>query len=215
MSRINWILAVIITAAVWVFAVVVYPRLPEQVPTHWNIRGEVDGWGHKSWATFLMPASMTLMLGLFRVLPWLSPRHFQLDTFQKTYDFIVLLVMGLFAYLGVLLILPGLEVAVPIDRALLGGMFLFFMLLGNVLGKVQRNFFVGVRTPWTLASDRVWADTHRVAAWVFAGMGVLGLAAVGLGLNPIVSLVAIALAVLGVVIYSLVRYKQLERRGML
>jgi uncharacterized membrane protein len=215
MSRFNWGLAIAITAAVWIFALVVYPRLPEEVPTHWNIRGEIDAWGHKSWAAFLTPGAMTLMLALFRVLPWLSPKHFELDTFRKTYDFIVLLVMALFAYLGVLLILPGLGVDVRIDRSLLGGVCLFFMLLGNVLGKVQRNFFVGVRTPWTLASDRVWADTHRVAAWVFVGMGLVGLVAAIAGTHPLISITAIILGALGVVLFSLVRYKQLERRGML
>jgi uncharacterized membrane protein len=89
------------------------------------------------------------------------------------------------------------------------------MLLGNVLGKVQRNFFVGVRTPWTLASDRVWADTHRVAAWVFVGMGLVGLVAAIAGTHPLISITAIILGALGVVLFSLVRYKQLERRGML
>ena len=68
-----------------------------------------------------------------------------------------------------------------IGRALIGGMFLFFALLGNVMGKVRKNFYIGIRVPWTLASDRVWNDTHRLAAWLMVGGGILGFLLVILG----------------------------------
>ena len=58
-----------------------------------------------------------------------------------------------------------------IGRAMIGGMFLFFALLGNVMGKVRKNFYIGIRVPWTLASDRVWNDTHRLAAWMMVAGG--------------------------------------------
>jgi len=100
-------------------------------------------------------------------------------------------------------------------KALIVGMMLFFMLLGNVLGKVQRNFFVGVRTPWTLASERVWTETHRLAAWLFAGTGLLGMISVLAGLSIFVPLGLILACVVAIIGFSLVRYKQLERRGEL
>ena len=66
------------------------------------------------------------------------------------------------------------EATVDLGRAFIAGMFLFFALLGNVIGKVRKNFYIGVRVPWTLASDRVWNDTHRLAAWVMVAAGVIG-----------------------------------------
>ncbi len=92
---------------------------------------------------------------------------------------------------------------------------LFFILLGNVLGKVQRNFFVGVRTPWTLASDRVWTETHRLAADLFVLTGILGLLLISIGLPFYVPLIVMGVAVVVIIGFSLVRYKQLERRGEL
>jgi uncharacterized membrane protein len=94
-------------------------------------------------------------------------------------------------------------------------MFLFFALLGNVLGKVQRNFYVGVRTPWTLASETVWVQTHRLAAWLFTGAGVLGLVIVLVGVPFYFAFGLILVAALVPVVYSLVLYKRLEKKGLL
>jgi uncharacterized membrane protein len=194
--------------------VALYPSLPERIPIHWNSAGEIDGWGSKPWA-FLTPAILVGLLGLFRLLPWLSPRHFEIDTFRATYAFIVLLITVLLAYIHCLTLLPPLGVHIRVERAMMGGMMLFFILLGNVLGKVQRNFFVGVRTPWTLASDRVWTETHRLAAYLFVATGVLGLLSILVGLPFYFPLILIGVAAVSIIGFSLVRYKQLERRGEL
>jgi uncharacterized membrane protein len=100
-------------------------------------------------------------------------------------------------------------------RVVLGGVSLFFVLLGNVMGKVRRNFYIGIRTPWTLASERVWVDTHRLAGRTMVASGVVGflLAIVGGWLVP-----AFAFLIAGVlfpVLYSLVHYKRLERAGQI
>jgi uncharacterized membrane protein len=214
MSRIHWIAATVLTVLTIGFTAAVYPGLPEKIPIHWNAAGEIDGWGSKPWA-FLTPAILVGMLGLLRLLPWLSPKHFEIDTFRSTYAFIVLLVTVLFAYIHLLTLLPPLGYTIRIEKAMMGGMMLFFILLGNVLGKVQRNFFVGVRTPWTLASDRVWTETHRLAAYLFVGTGIVGLLSILIGLPFYVPLIVMGVAVVAIIGFSLVRYKQLERRGEL
>lgn len=88
-------------------------------------------------------------------------------------------------------------------------------LTGNVLGKVRRNFFIGIRTPWTIASEPVWNATHRFAAKTFFAGGLAGLVFTILGAPIWLSLAAILVAVLAPVFYSLVVYKQLQRRGEL
>jgi len=100
-------------------------------------------------------------------------------------------------------------------RAMAAGVFGFLIFFGNVLGKVRRNFWIGVRTPWTLANERVWNATHRVAGWVFALTGLLGLIAVLAGLDLQIGVWLMVTAAAVVVVYSLIFYKRLERRGEL
>jgi uncharacterized membrane protein len=103
-----------------------------------------------------------------------------------------------------------------VGRWTIAGAYLLFALLGNVLGKVQRNFWVGVRTPWTLASETVWTQTHRMAAWLFVAAGLLGFVATLAGHSGLWLFVGLIAAIaLGPVVYSLVLYKRLERQGRL
>jgi uncharacterized membrane protein len=213
MNRVYWGIAIALTIIALAATAVIYPSLPAQVPIHWNVHGQVDSVGPKSWAAFMMPIGMVIMLGVFAVLPWLSPKHFEIDAFRATYDFIVVLIIGLFGYIHALTLLGSMSRALDFPRAMMGGMFLFFMLLGNVLGKVRRNFYVGVRVPWTLASDRVWNDTHRLAAWLFMGSGLIGFLMVLLRVPVLWSLAPLSVAAIVPIVYSFVLSKQLERRG--
>lgn len=221
MSRPYWIIAGLLTLASWVLAAWLYTGLPQHVPIHWNIEGKVDGWGDKSWATFLMPATMIGMLVLFAFLPALSPRQFEVTSFRSTYLYIMVLITGLFAYMnGVILMATWQEVRegpkfMDIGRPLIAGIFLFFAFLGNVMGKVRKNFYIGIRVPWTLASDRVWNDTHRLAAWVMVTVGVIGFLLIIAGVSPIVAIVLLIGSMLIPAVYSFVHYKALERRGAL
>jgi uncharacterized membrane protein len=217
MTRFYFALGVGLTVAAWVAALAAYSYLPEKVPIHWNIRGEVDGYGEKQWAVFLTPAVMVALLGLFRVLPWLSPKPFTLDTFRGTYEFAVALTMGLMAYIHALTLWAAWSGPVDLGRALIAGLSLFFALIGNVLGKVRRNFFMGVRTPWTLASERVWIDTHRLAARLFVAAGLSGFVLSLIFGGPaafIATLGLILVAAFVPVVYSLIHYKHLERQGL-
>ena len=221
MSRSYWIIAGLLTLSAWALAAWLYTSLPQRVPIHWNIEGKVDGWGDKSWATFLMPGMMIAFLILFAFLPALSPKHFEVDSFRSTYLYIMVLTTGLFAYMnGVILLATWQEVRegprfIDIGRALIGGIFLFFAFLGNVMGKVRKNFYIGIRVPWTLASDRVWNDTHRLAAWVMVAAGVIGFLLVIAGASPIVAIGLLIGSMLIPVVYSFIHYKSLERRGAL
>jgi uncharacterized membrane protein len=156
------------------------------------------------------------LLGLFRMLPALSPRNFEVDSFRTTYLFIMVLIIGQMAYIqAVLLYALANGGRVDMNRALFGGLFLFFALLGNVLGRVRRNFYIGVRVPWTLASERVWNDTHRVAAWLFVACGLAGFLIVVAGLPLLAAFSVLGVAVVVPIVYAFVHYKQLERRGAL
>ena len=212
MKRHYFAASVILTVAVFAASLALYSQLPDRIPTHWNIQGKVDDFSGRA-SIFLMPGILLLMLGLFRVLPWLSPKQFSVDSFRNTYNFLMFLMIVLFAYIHFLMLWAALSGSLDINRGLLGGLFLFFALLGNVLGRVRRNFWIGVRTPWTLASERVWNDTHRIAGKLFVLAGILGFVLTMAGASPLFAVVIIAAAALTAVTYSLFDYKRLERSG--
>jgi len=212
-------IAAVLTVLAWVGTAVVYPWLPETIASHWNIEGQPDQFSPKWFGAFILPASMILMLGLALVLPRISPRHFEVDTFKSTYWMVMLLVLALLAYMHVVTLWAGANGRIDVGRAVFGGIFGFLAIMGNYLSKVRRNFWMGVRTPWTLASDRVWNDTHRLAAktFVIAGAGgvIVTLLPLPLGVWMGLGVGLLLLGALIPVVYSLVHYKQLEARGEL
>lgn len=205
-----------IVAVLAVFAVtlVIYPQLPQNIPTRFADDGQIT-YGPKT-TVFVLPALMAgILFGFGLILPWLSPKRFEVQTFWSTYYFIMLMALALTAYLHAVMLRAAWPGVVDMPRAMAAATFVFLMLLGNVLGKVRRNFWIGVRTPWTLANERVWNATHRLAGWVFVLTGLLGLVAALAGLDLRVGLTLLVAAGVVVIVYSLIYYKRLERRGEL
>jgi uncharacterized membrane protein len=208
------LIAAAMIVATLVVTALLYPHLPDQIPEHWNFKGEIDHYGSRQ-SVFMLPGVMAGVLLLFAVLPWLSPKRFEVDTFRSTSLYIMVLAVALFAYLHALLLWAAFSRPLNMPRSLMGALFFFLILVGNVLGKVKRNFYIGVRTPWTLASEKVWYATHRFAAKAFVAAGFLGLLSVIIGTPPAVGISILIAAALASVIYSLVYYKRLERLGEL
>jgi uncharacterized membrane protein len=214
MKRNYLLIAALVIAATLIVTVVLYPDLPNRIPAHWNFRGEIDRYGDK-WEIFLMPSVMVVIVLLFAALPWLSPRRFEVGAFRSTYLYIMLLLIVFFAYLHALTLWVAFSRPLDMNRALLIAAFLTLTLLGNVLGRVRRNFFIGVRTPWTLASEKVWDATHRFAARAFVLAGLLGLLSMIVSSSALAGMIILGAALLASVFYSLVYYKRLERRNEL
>jgi uncharacterized membrane protein len=203
-------------AAVAALAWCLYPAIPDRMPTHWNAVGDVDGYMRKPIAVLSVIA---LPLGgyathvIFKLLPRISPAGFEMDRFKDVTDIITLALTLMLAGVAavVLLSASGSNVSViTVITLLVGGL---FIIVGNYLGKVRRNFFIGIRTPWTLASDEVWARTHRVGGWLFVMAGVVIMSSAGSHptLLPIVLLVPICSAAVLSVAYSYFVYRKLHR----
>jgi len=207
--------AATVILAMLIATAVAYPQLPDTVPIHWNAHGQANGWGPR-WSLFLWgPGIMAAIVLLFAALPWLSPGKFEVDSFRSTYLYIMIVLVSMLAYIHVLALAAGLGVAIDVGRAAIGGVCLFIALLGNVLGKVRRNFYIGIRTPWTIADERVWNKTHRLAAKSCFACGLIGLMAVILRAPFWLPLAMVIAGPMIPAICSLVFYKQLERRGEL
>ena len=158
-----WLLALLPLLLVAVF----YTRLPDQVPMHWGIDGEVNRWGSKS-ELWLMGALGPLFALLFQFLPRLDPRKRSYEKFQKYYEATALVLTAFIAVImGVTLaeiLRPGTLSLGRVISALVGLLFLF---VGNLMGKVKPNFFMGIRNPWTLSDPDVWNRAHRLGGGLF------------------------------------------------
>jgi uncharacterized membrane protein len=209
LSRAN-LLSLALVAGAFAAAALLYRRLPDPVPVHWDAHGHVNGYMPKPWGALVMPLVTLGVSLLLLVLPRLSPRGFRVDRFQATFDLIQTSIVGFLFFATLLVLLAGAGFGVSVARAVPLGVGVLLVVLGNVLGKVTKNFFVGIRTPWTLASDEVWLRTHRFGGRVFVLAG-LAIAVAGLaegGATPI--LVAALAAVLLPTVYSYFIYRRLE-----
>jgi uncharacterized membrane protein len=213
MKRTYFLIGLLLVVAVLLATLISYPYLPDRVPTHWDAQGHVNGYSAR-WTLFVtVPGIMLAILGMFRLLPWLSPKHFEVDTFVSTYLYIMLVLLAFSVYLHGLILWVSVGGHWNMGQTIGGGVCLLFALLGNVMGKVRRNFWIGVRTPWTIANERVWNATHRFAAKTFVLGGLAGLVLTLAGAGAWPMFVALMAGALTPVVHSLVYYKHLERRG--
>jgi uncharacterized membrane protein len=154
-------------------ALIVWPSAPARIPVHWNASGDIDRYGGKVEGLLLLP---TLALGIYllmRYLPRIDPGRANYARFGGAYTAIragvVLLMAGIYG----MVIAWVLKVPVDVSRAVPVAVGALFVLFGSVLGQVKPNWFVGIRTPWTLSSTESWARTHRLGGWIFIALGVL------------------------------------------
>lgn len=208
-SRAN-LLSLALVIGAFVMAAALYNRLPESMPTHWNARGVVDGHTPKPWGPFLLPLVMAGVFLLLVSVPRISPKGFRLDSFQGVFEGIQTAILAFMFLVTVLGMLAGIGVPVPMERVLLSATGLLFAVLGNFMGKFTKNFFCGIRTPWTLASDEVWFRTHRLGGRLFVLAGGVLFVSGLLGGGPIPALVALGVAVGVPVLYSYILYRRIE-----
>ncbi len=207
-------LCILMTLGLCAYVIPAYLNAPATIPIHWNAAGKIDGYGSKS--TMLVWPTMPLFALLLLVgLPWLSPKNFRIDTFRETFNYIMVVVACLFGYMGIVIAYATINPHWELTKPLFSGLMLFIGLLGNFMGKVQRNFYVGIRTPWTLASDKVWVATHRLGARLMTFGGFACAISLWVGVPVIAGFTIFMVLILYPVLYSLILYKKLEKAGAL
>lgn len=187
----RWI-APLLIAAMWAFALAAYTRLPARIPTHWNLHGEVDGWSGRG-AAFLFPAIALGIALLMEVLPRIDPRRGNWEKFADETAVIVNVLVLFMAWMEAVTLGAAVGWDVDVGRAVLVGVGGLFAVMGNYLPRIRSNWFLGIRTPWTLASDRVWRETHRLAGRTFVAGGV-AMAIAGFAASPAATELALAAA---------------------
>ena len=191
-------------------AAFLYPDLPEMIPTHWNAAGEIDDYSPRGWGIVVLLGAPVFVWIIMKLIPAISPKGYRTDTFQQIVNLFQVVLVAFMSGICVLVLLEARGINARINESTYLGIGLLFFILGNYMTKMRKNFFLGIRTPWTLASDEVWARTHRVGGRIFMLGGLL----LGLGAflplrNEILVIVVVGIALVPVV-YSYFVYRAVE-----
>lgn len=206
----KWIPLLIVAAAV-IASATVYPRLPEMIPTHWGgMDAQPDDWSSRAFGASLIPAILLGMWALLRILPAIDPRGSNYAKFGDAFEGIVVSIMLFMLGMHIIMLRAALGHSVAMQRVVPIGVGALFVAIGNLLPRARPNWFVGIRTPWTLSSDRVWEKTHRFGGHLFVATGiVIVLAALAIPQwAHIVLVTAVLLCTAAVLTYSYVEWKR-------
>jgi len=176
--------AFVITAAALAFALWALPQLPERVPTHWGMNGQPDDWSSPGFAAFLFPGMMVFMSLLFAVLPNIDPLKKNYEFHGSVYFLLVNVVVAFMGVVHVIVLGAALGWPISINRAIPVLVGVLFVFIGNLLPRIRPNWFMGIRTPWTLSSESVWRKTHRVGGYAFTLAGLVFVVISLLGSGP-------------------------------
>jgi uncharacterized membrane protein len=197
----------------FIYSIIVWNKLPDRVPTHFDIKGEPNDYSGKAFALLLLPVTNIVIYFILFFIPRIDPRKKNYEAFGSSYQNIRILIhlffVGMFIF-----ITQTTSGGHPLKlNAFLSGMLLFFALLGNYMRTVRSNFFVGIRTPWTLSNDMVWRKTHELGGkiWFYSGI-ILAIVVFFLPqmAAAIVMFCGVFLMVIIPVIYSYLEYRKIN-----
>jgi uncharacterized membrane protein len=175
-TRTTTIIVLVLIVAATVAGLLLWNRLPDQMASHWNINDQVDGYMTKTWGVFMMPLVTLGMFVLFLVVPSIDPLKANIAKFREAFNLFIVLIVAFMLYIHALTLSWSLgNTDFKMSTSMLPAMGLLFIFVGFMLRKAKRNFFIGIRTPWTLSSDTVWDKTHRLGAVLFMASGVLAI----------------------------------------
>lgn len=196
----------------FVLAIEFYPSMPEKMATHWNEAGSSDGYMSKFYALFLMPSLSFLIYILFLLFPKIDPMKTNIEKFRKYYDGFIVIMLSFLLYIYILSLIWNLGFRFNMTLAVFPSLGFLFYYVGILSENAKRNWFMGVRTPWTLSSDNVWEKTNKLAGKLFkigAIFAFLGIFLPDYALLLI--LVPIVFMSIYVTIYSYLEYQKEKR----
>ncbi|MEM2123155.1 MAG: SdpI family protein, partial [Candidatus Bathyarchaeia archaeon] len=192
--RKTWIIALAIILFSFFASAYFYPQMPERMASHWNHRGEVDGYTSRLWGSLTLPFTLAGLSLLFTAIPKIDPLKANIEKFRRHYDRFVILVLLFTLSVHLQIILWNIGVKLSPNLTFPIGLSILFYYAGILCEKAKRNWFIGIRTPWTLSSDKVWDKTHRIGGKLFKISGVIAL--LGIPLQRYIIFLVLAPAIL-------------------
>jgi uncharacterized membrane protein len=209
-TRIANIISILSIVALAAYIALMYSGLPDPMPTHWNAAGQADDYMSRPAGSAALAAVPLFIFIIFKLIPVISPRGFRTESFTEVLNILMTVSVVFGSVVGVGAIQAALGSDFNISTFVMVAVGLLLMVLGNFLGKVRKNFFIGIRTPWTLASDEVWAKTHRLGGWCFVIAGIaMAITAVAVPDVTWTIYIVVTMALIPVV-YSYFAYRRIE-----
>jgi uncharacterized membrane protein len=203
------VLAAILVVASFALSLYFYPSMPGLMASHWNINGEVDGYMPKFWGLFMFPMISLFLFLLFKFIPIIDPYKANIKKFIEHFDRFVLFFLIFFLYIQALVIAWNSGLRFSVGQAVIPAISILFFYIGVILGKTKRNWFIGIRTPWTLSSDEVWERVHKRGSLLFKVCALFTLLGAFFGkYGFLFLLVPLGLTVIYLYVYSYIEYKR-------
>ena len=171
-TKLTSIIVLTLIAIALIAGLSLWNQLPDQMASHWNANDQVDGYISRFWGVFLMPLITLGMFVLFLVVPGIDPLKANIAQFREAFNLFIALMVAFMLYIHGLTLAWSLGYQdFKMSAAMLPFMGVLFIAIGYLLRQAKRNFFIGIRTPWTLSSDTVWDKTHRLGSILFMVSG--------------------------------------------
>lgn len=210
-NKISVILPVVLIIISFFIAIYFYPVFPDQVATHWGIDNQVNGYSSKAFGLFFMPVLSVLLFFLFISLPKIDPYKKNFDQFKNYFQNFINIIFAFLFYVYLLTIIWNLDFHFNMIQVLSPGLAVLFYYAGVLTSHAKRNWFVGIRTPWTMSSELVWDKTHQIGGKLFKLTGLISLLSL---LFPNLAIFFILIPVLLVTVfifaYSYLEYKKIN-----
>jgi len=190
----------------------IYSSLPEKIPMHWNIKGEINSYGGKSfvWFTALLPLVIYLLM---IYVPEIDPKRESYKKHKKAYEILMNILVPFFIVVHWITIFSALGHQISVGRIIPIGVGILFIVIGNYMGQIRPNYTFGIKIPWTLANETVWKKTHRVGSFAFILSGLIFIIA-GIINKPfsfILAISSIFVTLIYTSVYSYLEYKKIHR----
>ncbi len=196
----------------FIIGIYLYPQMPASMASHWNAQGIVDGYMSKFWGLFLMPIVSFGLFLLFIAIPRIDPLKQNIQKFRKYFDIFIVIITAFLLYMYLLTILWSLGFAFIMIMMMVPAFAILFYYAGILIENAKRNWFIGIRTPWTLSNEKVWNKTHKLGGVLFKISGIITLFGM---LFPYYAILFVIMPTITVAIYTFVysyfEYKKIKK----
>lgn len=199
--------------APFIFIAIYWDKFPDQIPTHFGMDGQPNDYSGKAFGLLMLPLMNIGMYLLFMILPKIDPSAKNYKLFADKYKIIQLILYVFFTFMFFIIAFYSLGYKINISMVTLYGVLALFLLLGNYMGNVRHNYFIGVRTPWTLANEEVWTKTHRLTAKLWVALSLIMMVLLPFLSNPDTGfMVFVLVASMIPIVYSYILFKKLKSK---
>jgi len=206
---VGFFVQVLIALIMFAVGAFLYNQLPDMIPSHWGINGEIDSYLPKLTGIILFPAITLVLAFLFPLISSIDPRKEKYVLFKRPWLVLQISIVLFFAYMYFITLYMAFYPATLIVPFIFGGIGVLFILMGNYLGKIRQNYFVGIKTPWTIDNEEVWNKTNRLGGWMFLIAGLVIFAEAFIQWHYlIIFIITVVLASIVPIIYSYIIFKK-------